>query len=282
MDPRYNHSSCSVKSYGSLPGLNCGYILDGMETSTYGQRLRLVREKAGLTQKELAEAINNLCTQENISKLERSKTAQGSAFTASFAKACNINPLWLETGKGPMLTVGARENPIGNITESRDVGVWYPGEEPVPDGHVAIEAVSLEVGAGSRLVVSEHPEHRLRVYDADFFIRHRCSPGQCRAYRVSGDSMRPFIFDRDWVVVDTNNRTPPGPGVTDERLCTYVLRLGDEIMVKMLHRLPDGSLRVSSVNPEPRYAPFTVPAQNMDTVEIWGAYLERSGGRPVR
>nr|WP_226826929.1 S24 family peptidase [Igneacidithiobacillus copahuensis] len=170
----------------------------------------------------------------------------------------------------------------GNISEVRDVRAWYPDEEPLPDGYVTIEAVSLEVGAGSRLVVTEHPEHRLRVYDADFFIRRRCNPNQCKAYRVAGDSMRPFIFDKDWVVVDTSNRTPPGPGVTDERLCTYILRIGEEIMVKMLHRLPDGSLRVSSVNPEPKYAPFIVPAQNMDTVEIWGAYLERSGGRPIK
>ena len=168
------------------------------------------------------------------------------------------------------------------VTESMDVSAWYPGEEPVPDGYAAIEAVMLEVGAGNRLVVTEAPEKKLRLYDADFFVSRRCVPNACKAYRVRGESMSPFIFDNDWIVVDTRRRVPPGPGVTDPRLCTFVLRVDAEVMVKMVHRLPDGSLRVSSINQDPIYAPFSVPENRMDSVEIWGGYLERSGGRPMR
>ena len=94
--------------------------------------------------------------------------------------------------------------------------------------------------------------------------------------------MSPYIYDNDRIVVDTRRRAPPGPGVTDPRLCTFVLRVDAEVMVKMVHRLPDGSLRVSSINQDPIYAPFSVPENRMDSVEIWGGYLERSGGRPTR
>lgn len=257
---------------------------------TFSRRLNDALDKVGIPPKNEGRQtrLAKLLKQETgrpISQKGVRKWLEGEAMPTegnrqALVRICRVNYQWLFGGED--------ESPVpqhagmGNITESCDVGVWYPNEEPLPDGYVTIEAVTLEVGAGSRLVVTEHPEHRLRVYDADFFVRRRCNPGQCKAYRVAGDSMRPFIFDKDWVVVDTSNRTPPGPGVTDERLCTYILRIGDEIMVKMLHRLPDGSLRVSSVNPEPKYAAFTVPAQNMDTVEIWGVYLERSGGRPTK
>lgn len=67
----------------------------------YGQRLRVARKHAKLTQDGLAEAIDNVCTQENISKLERGN-ATGSEFTVQFAVACNINPVWLATGAGEM------------------------------------------------------------------------------------------------------------------------------------------------------------------------------------
>ncbi len=169
--------------------------------------------------------------------------------------------------------------PAGNLAEHRDVAAWFPSNDPLPDGYVTIDAVELEVGAGSRLVITEAPEKKLRLFDAEFFVSRRTRPDLCKAYRVAGDSMRPFLYDRDWIVVDTSRRNPPGPGVTDERLCTFVLRVDTEVMVKMVHRMPGGSLRISSVNPDPKYAMFSVPAGHLDTVEIWGAYLERSGGR---
>jgi transcriptional regulator with XRE-family HTH domain len=65
----------------------------------YGKRLEIARKYAQLSQAALAEKSGT--SQANISKLELGN-ASGSEFTAQFADACNINPVWLATGNGEM------------------------------------------------------------------------------------------------------------------------------------------------------------------------------------
>lgn len=74
----------------------------------YGERLYKARTHAKLTQAQLADRINNVCTQENISKLERGD-ATGSEFTAQFAEACGVRAIWLAEEIGDMLPVQPRE-----------------------------------------------------------------------------------------------------------------------------------------------------------------------------
>lgn len=100
MHTEYNHSSLPVKNFGSLIIYKGGCI---STTMRYGERLRLAREHANLTQKELSERINTACTQENISKLERSMTASGSEYTVQFAQACGVRPMWLAEEQGDMV-----------------------------------------------------------------------------------------------------------------------------------------------------------------------------------
>ena len=72
----------------------------------YGKRLQKARMQAKLSQKGLSDKTNNVCTQENISKLERG-SATGSEYTVQLALACGVSPYWLATGEGEM--VGALE-----------------------------------------------------------------------------------------------------------------------------------------------------------------------------
>lgn len=96
---QYNQSSSRVKNYSSLIFDYCGYTFGGMR---YGQRLRAAREHAKLSQEQLSEKIGRVCSQENISKLERG-LATGSEYTVHFATACEVNPVWLATGAGEMM-----------------------------------------------------------------------------------------------------------------------------------------------------------------------------------
>jgi transcriptional regulator with XRE-family HTH domain len=71
-----------------------------------GQRIKLAREHAGLSQKDLVQRIEELfpdspITQQAISKLERSTTAIRSRVTVQLAFVCEVNPMWLATGVGP-------------------------------------------------------------------------------------------------------------------------------------------------------------------------------------
>ena len=68
---------------------------------TYGERLRAARLRAGMTQGDLAKAVNYVCQQSNISKLERTDPA-GSEYTVHFARALKVDPAWLAMGIGSM------------------------------------------------------------------------------------------------------------------------------------------------------------------------------------
>lgn len=63
----------------------------------YGERLRKARKHKGLSQALLATAAGT--SQANISALEKGD-ATGSEFTAQFAIACEVNPLWLAAERG--------------------------------------------------------------------------------------------------------------------------------------------------------------------------------------
>lgn len=107
----------------------------------YGQRLRIARQHAGLTQKELVEKTGNICSQENISKLERAD-ATGSEYTAQFAHACGVRAMWLASGSGPMLDAPYNEAilaALGNAKIMKAVALM----ESLPDYAVDITIQSL-------------------------------------------------------------------------------------------------------------------------------------------
>lgn len=66
----------------------------------YGERLRRARKHAHLTQAQLAERSG--VSQPNISDLENGE-AEGSMYTAQFAEACGVRPIWLAEEKGDMV-----------------------------------------------------------------------------------------------------------------------------------------------------------------------------------
>lgn len=74
----------------------------------FKDRLKAAREKAGLTQTQLAEAIG--MTQATISDLERGKSAS-TAFNARIAEACGVNSIWLEIGRGDIEPGAANSEP---------------------------------------------------------------------------------------------------------------------------------------------------------------------------
>lgn len=67
----------------------------------YGERLKLARTHAKLSQAELADRAK-VGSQVNVSKLERSE-AEGSEFTVQYAMACGVRPEWLAMESGEMI-----------------------------------------------------------------------------------------------------------------------------------------------------------------------------------
>lgn len=74
----------------------------------FKDRLKAAREKAGLTQAQLGEAVG--MTQATISDLERGKSVS-TAFNARIAEACGVSSIWLEIGRGDMEPRPANREP---------------------------------------------------------------------------------------------------------------------------------------------------------------------------
>ena len=150
-------------------------------------------------------------------------------------------------------------------------------EDPIPSGFVSLQAISLEVGAGHRLVESESPESKARLYSMESLQKHHLKPSDLVAYRVRGNSMEPYLFDGDWVVIDRSWKQPPSVAKPlDCRCNTFVFRYEDGVMVKMLQLLPDGGFNVVSLNTA-EHKEFVIPAASVNRVEIFGKVVDRSG-----
>lgn len=81
------------------------------------------------------------------------------------------------------------------------------------------------------------------------------SPSSLSVINVRGDSMEGVLNDKDVILINHQD-TQAGDGL-------YVLRLGNDLYVKRVQRLPHGKLLVSSANPS--YAPFEVDLNTLDT-----------------
>lgn len=67
-----------------------------------GERLRMAREHARITQAQLEERSG--IKQATISKIERGES-ENSTFTVRLAVACGVRPEWLDMEEGPMLGI---------------------------------------------------------------------------------------------------------------------------------------------------------------------------------
>lgn len=72
-----------------------------IQSVKYGDRLRLARKHAGLSQLRLAELAG--VSQSTVSQLENSTTDIGSLHTVRFARVCGISPDWLDDEVGEMI-----------------------------------------------------------------------------------------------------------------------------------------------------------------------------------
>lgn len=196
----------------------------------------------------------------------------------------NLPKGWMEVDRRHLAPIGgATPDGDADITSSkpwdlplepkkvpfeRTVGGWHP-EDPLPDGYRtigAVEATHTDLGGGSRFALVDYPDEKPRVYSTEFFSRHKLDPRNLKAYRVSGDSMRPMLRDGCWVVIDTTKTA-----IVDE--CIYALAVGDELMVKQLVRGVANKIVVNSFNPS---HPTQVVDPEVVPVQIFGQVVEYS------
>jgi phage repressor protein C with HTH and peptisase S24 domain len=128
---------------------------------------------------------------------------------------------------------------------------------------VMIPMLDVSAGAGVGAVMSEASEYKVDglCFSRAWIAKRNLNPDQLRVIDVRGKSMEGILADGDRVLVNLQD-TKPRSGFV------YVIRQGDELLVKYCQLLPGGMLRLSSENPQ--FQPYDIDLERTDDVAIIG------------
>lgn len=196
----------------------------------YKERIKKARAYAGLKQDQLADAVG--VKQASISDLETGKS-QSSSYSASIAKACGVDPVWLETGKGDMISISS-----GKTSES--LGLYAPSDKD----YALIRQYSATGECGNGYL-NDHVELSDGLaFKRDWLARIGAKPENLAVIYAAGSSMEPYIFDGDVVLFDTSETQPKHGQV-------YVVRRPDcSVSIKRLVQQLSGDWVIKSDNPD--------------------------------
>lgn len=200
------------------------------------ERLRSERLRVGLLQRDLAVATGvSKTTQFNYETGERAPDA---VYLARASEA-GLDALYIVTGQRSSST------------------------PPADAEFVVIPLLPVHASAGNG-TVNEPPSHYKvdgLCFSRDWLRARGLNAKSLAVINVRGSSMDGVLSHGDQVLIDTADREPRS-GVV------YVIRQGDELLVKYCMLLPGGMLRVSSANPT--YPPYDVDLSKTPDVAIVG------------
>jgi len=149
------------------------------------------------------------------------------------------------------------------------IQVWDSPDELEPsDGRVWVDQWDYRVSAGDGGVQWEIRQKKALPFTSEFFKAIGTKPANCRLLIVRGDSMEPFLYNRDMVMVDITKTTVRDGGV-------YAVAFEHEGLVKQIFKQPGGALTLHSFNS--RYPDRSVSPQDLDNFVIIGEVKYRSG-----
>lgn len=153
---------------------------------------------------------------------------------------------WLATGDGPMFSA-----------------------EPAPADFVYIPRYELRAGAGNGQIIESENIKEFIAFRAEWVrARLRRNPAHLAVLEAFGDSMAPTIKDGDIMLVDTSEDRVRGNAI-------YVVRAGDEALVKRVELKLDGTLLVKSDNPS--YETVALRADQIPDLRVLGKVVWTGG-----
>jgi phage repressor protein C with HTH and peptisase S24 domain len=195
------------------------------------------------------------------------------------AKA-GINPTWISTGDGEMLSkvlghisVGSPLGAPGVMAYSGNRVAAISDEDHLSDDYIQIResAVRFAAGNGRQAQFDEVAESVPRTYRRNWFTQQGINPDNARCFKVHGDSMEPLVYDGDTVLVNLAEQS-----ITNGKV--YAIRYGEELRIKRVYRKIDGGLVLHSDNPAflPRDEEVP-PGVVREHISIIGRVRDKSG-----
>lgn len=198
----------------------------------------------------------------------RIREAIGDESVNAFAKRCELPEASLRgylKGKYPTADKALR------IAETSGVAVeWLvAGRGPArPLDHTPtmtdmtlVERLDVEASAGNGALVDNENALDFVAFQTRWLRRKGINPAAVRLLNIRGDSMEPTIRDGDIALVDTSIHD-----IIDNAI--YVLVVGNRLLIKRIHILMSGALRLISDNA--LYPYEDVPASEAEFVRVSG------------
>jgi phage repressor protein C with HTH and peptisase S24 domain len=140
-----------------------------------------------------------------------------------------------------------------------------PPEEVPPDASIKIPLYNALGDCGPGALNHHDQVENWLSFTAEYArATFGTSGAGLRCLRASGDSMSPTISPGDLIIIDSSESTLTRDGAV------YVLRMGDTISIKRLHRLPGNIIRISSDNEMGWNREMTFDEAEADGVTIVG------------
>lgn len=225
--------------------------------NTLSDRISWILKNFGISQSDLARIAKIKQPSVNAWVSGKSETMKADVALA-ICDTLSISMKWLIKGEGsPTLEENA---------EPKNVSICEPNED-----YEMIKVFKIQCAAGNGYEPPTYLpdiEAEPKSYRRSWIQKHHLSPSKLKVFEVKGESMEPFLYTGDSVLVDTSFKN-----ILPNRV--YVFTYNGEWRIKRLRLLLDGSLCVMSEHP--LWSPETIPASEMDRVHIVGRVVERSG-----
>ncbi|MBC8949340.1 MULTISPECIES: XRE family transcriptional regulator [Xenorhabdus] len=200
-------------------------------TNSLSERLKLARTMAGMSQKNLGNAVG--ISQAAIQKIEAG-LSQTSTKLIEIAKILNVSPDWLSTGDGD----------INQLSQNNESIKQFASETSTPT--YTVKLLDIQASAGVGIMVNSEFIETIRSieYTADearslFGGR---SADSMKMITVNGDSMSGTFEPRDQIFVDITKNYFDGDGI-------YIFILENQVYIKRL-QLQYKRLAILSDNPK--------------------------------
>lgn len=229
--------------------------------STRSERLKEARLKAGLSQKQVAEAVG--MKQPSYSYLEKNDNAS-SSLLPEIARLLSVDPVWLRTGLAPTgidaqisKLLENSSNPLLNIDDYDNDRIW-------------IDLVNIKFSCGSGESIEFHFDEVIKriSFDESFFKNYNIKPLNMKLALASGDSQEPYVKNGDMFAIDLSDTE-----IRDGEF--YAVYFEGEAMLKQVFKEPGGVLALHSLNS--KYRDKIISAENGANFKVIGRQFWRAG-----